>query len=389
MTSTRQSKYDGRTVFLPDVSKLRAGDIVLTRNAEGEDKKGLLQARAVRRFSRGRFDHALICSCPPTCIEALGVGVKTLSLQTTFAHDLENVRVLRCPDEVAAARAAAFAQYQVGRDYSVPKAMASIFPASVVDEIADRGIFCSALVAQAFIDADAEVFRGVSVNKTTPASLDHLEGLEDITATVFQGKLAPNNVERMVPLDGPRPASSSLKQTEINNRYARILSPLAETIVRRFPTSGLERPETFFECLSFICDAIGATARIPDSEREAFVAAVAAFDDEAYALFARGELEGVMRSLIKIDEAEHERNLRQSYLLDPDVDRGAMRNLLATTRTQIASRDRARAELITLTAESSRAIQAYCDLEAAMIEALQRRVQVLKDVLGRIGDTDG
>jgi hypothetical protein len=61
-----QLRYDGLTLYLPDASQLRRGDILLTRCAEGDSKWGLAQAKLIRAASGGEFDHALICTAPPT-----------------------------------------------------------------------------------------------------------------------------------------------------------------------------------------------------------------------------------------------------------------------------------------------------------------------------------
>ena len=61
----RQTRYDGKQVFVPEVDKLLPGDILLTFNAEAEASKDLKQSKAIRAATGGSFSHALICSVPP------------------------------------------------------------------------------------------------------------------------------------------------------------------------------------------------------------------------------------------------------------------------------------------------------------------------------------
>lgn len=93
--------YDGRTVWFPRLERLLPGDILLTRTVYDEVAGGTKDAKLIRAFTFGRFEHAAICTAPPTVAEAGGDddgGVFTLSLTRCFTHDLENVRVLRWPD---------------------------------------------------------------------------------------------------------------------------------------------------------------------------------------------------------------------------------------------------------------------------------------------------
>jgi hypothetical protein len=161
-------------------------------------------AQSIRTASGGTFDHVLICTAPPTFVEAIDVGVGTLSLQRCFTHSLQSVRVLRHPDPNIAARAAQRAQMQVGQAFSKRKAKASVLPDADVDEIKHKGVFCSALVAQAFTDAGAQNFLATKVSKTTPATLEKMAGLIDVTDQVFRKILSPPNIEAMSALDGDR-----------------------------------------------------------------------------------------------------------------------------------------------------------------------------------------
>lgn len=333
--------YDGRMVWLADVSKLQPGDILLTRYAAGGDKRGLGQAALIRTATGGAFDHVLICTETPTFVEALGAGVRTLSLQTCFAHAPDHVRVLRFPDAAKAKAAATYAQLQVGREYSTKKAMMSVFPSASVDELADRGVFCSALVAQAFVDAGAQEFLAVSVSKTTPATLQNMAALQDITADVFRKALAPTNIEFFVPLDAARPRSLSEDQTDITGAYARALRADAGRFVSDFPEAGLEAPVTFYDCINLVTDAHDALDRIDGTRLEAYRSALAQVDQAIADRIETRELHALFERLAKQDAETMQRNLVESFKPHPDIDVGAMRNFRAATVRQIEARSRA------------------------------------------------
>lgn len=98
----RNPKYDGRYVYVTDLSKLKPSDVLLTRNSETSSKKAGFQSGAIAKATRGTYSHAMLCPVPPTFIEAVGHGVSNVSAQRCFIHDLKNVRVLRYPDAAIA-----------------------------------------------------------------------------------------------------------------------------------------------------------------------------------------------------------------------------------------------------------------------------------------------
>ena len=380
----RVAKYDGLTVYWPEVSRLRAGDILLTLNAESVDRKGSKYSRVITRATRGRFSHALICSAPPTFVEAIGSGVSTLSLAKCFAHSLDNVRVLRYPDAEVAAKAASFAQLEIGRDYSVTKAVASVFPREVIAEIADAGIFCSALVAQVFIAAGASSFMATAVEKTTPATIDAMSGLDDITYELFLPTLAPRNIEAFSALDGDRVASPAARQTEIHNRYAKALRLEARRITSSYPEAGLTPPITFYETMLFVMKAIDAVETRASTKMSAFGPDVMALDRQAADLMDTGELSKMSQDLRGPEYADLQRNLEESFQAHPDIDVHAMRNLLAVSITQIEKRKEAIETFLNWGLTRSQFVARYVNLESQTIADLERRVAIFRDILVRV-----
>lgn len=374
----KSSKYDGVEVLLPEVGKLRRGDILLTFNAISEDRKGLKMSRAIRSATGGKFSHALICSAPPTFVEAIGTGVGTLSLALCFAHNINNVRLLRYPEEDIARRAAAHAQLEVGRDYSVARAVSSVMSEAVVRRIKDRGIFCSALVSQAFIAAGAEEFKSTPSHQTTPATLEKMTCLIDITAEVFRPGLAPRNIESLSALDGDRVFSPASLQVEISNRYAKAVLDDAESLANLYSNARLEPKPSLNGMLQFIMDGFDAVARGDAPQME-----VERIDNRLAELIRSGELTAVMRDVQTRDEASLRRDLEESFQPVPDIDRVSLENFLEASRSTLALRKRS-IEAIEEWGTRSNAMNAYLPVDRLAIDHIARRIPLLEEILGRL-----
>src|SRR4051812_43394339 len=101
----RNPRYDGLYVHKIDLKKLRPGDVLLTKNVETISPQGKIQASLIAKVTGGNFSHTLLCTRPPTFIEAIERGVSNISAQNCFAHDLKNVRLLRYQNLTVAERA--------------------------------------------------------------------------------------------------------------------------------------------------------------------------------------------------------------------------------------------------------------------------------------------
>lgn len=370
-------------VHLPDVGSIRPGDILLTFNAESDDLRGAKASQAIRSVTRGLFSHAMICSSPPTFVEAIGPGVSTLSLANCFAHDIANVRILRYPDAKVAAGAAALAQLEIGRNYSYARAVRSVFPIPMLDRVDDHGVFCSALVAQVYTAAGSKVFARTPADRTTPATIDRLPELEDITATIFRSALAPNNIATLSALDGNRVATLSARQTELSRKCAAALFPAAERIARYNPAASLQPTPTFYGLLNFVIDAIGATLAIPEADQVHYVDAVSALDAALAEFIALGELAALTKEIAEADGNTLAATLRESDKAVPDIDETAMRNLLTAGRVEVAKRLEAIAHW-EARGSSSRAMTAYLEIDRTTARFIGERNELLELILARL-----
>lgn len=163
--------------------RLRGGDVLLCTDRDS------YQSATIRRMTGGKFSHAAICTIPPLVIEANDPGVSEISLFRYSVRDRRNVRILRLwPNvpgaEATATAAAAEALIHRTRPYSTRGAITSILPLGTLDP-AD-GVFCSYLVAEAYMKAGLNVSPGGKTpDKTTPADIEKSLFFEDITADLI------------------------------------------------------------------------------------------------------------------------------------------------------------------------------------------------------------
>ncbi len=380
----RQTKYDGRMVYLPNVHDIRSGDILLTRNVESKDLQGLIQSGAIRVATLGRFSHALVCSRSPTFVEAIGTGVSTLSLARCFAHDIANVRVLRYPDYEIARKAGRLALSEIGRDYSFIQAIQSPFPIPILPKIKNHGTFCSALVAQLYMNAGSLIFKKTPVDRTTPETIDSLEELQDITNTVFQEKLALENIEEMSALDGDRVFTLSAAQTEFSNNCAKELSPIAKRIANEFPECDFKDAHTFIGFIQFILNAIAKEGNVPAERRSEYSAKISQFDKELEAFMIEGKYAQILDEIISADDSSMMNLLRQSFESRPNIDLELIRNHVEA-RSEHLSERRHSMDSLAVAQGRSAALREYLFSEKKAIEAIQLQNVLFEEILRKLG----
>ena len=361
--------FNGLQVWLPQVGALRPGDILLTRHVYGSDRKGDRIATAIRTFTGGDFDHAAICTSPPTFAEAGMAGVSTLSLHRCFAFDLANVRILRWPDAAVAKRAASLAQVEVGRVYSKGRAIASVFPNILADTITDRGVFCSSLVALVFRAAGADPFTSVRPDRLTPVGLLKIPGLVDVTAQIFREGLAPGNAELLNALDGDRVWSPSDEQTAVAQAYAQALLPITDQIVAEFPEARLTRPETFFGVIQFLIDALEAVPDVGETRREAFEVAVHSLDEATVAQMDDGRLAAVLDEYRTLEADSLREMMVRSREAAPDIDLDALQQIITGREASLIDRHAA-----------LRSFEPWCDRLGAVARWHASDASVVRDL---------
>lgn len=372
-----------KTVWLPRTGLLEPGDILLTRGVYGTSKKGATLSKAIVGITGGAFDHAAICTSPPTCAEAGLGGVSTLSIARTFAHDIANVRLLRVADQAAAARAAGLAQHQVGRPYSKLRAVSSVMKGVKVAP-QDRGVFCSSLVAMVFRDAGAPEFEGIIPDKTTPADLAALPGLIDLTTRFLFCVVAPANITAMSALDGDRTYSPATKQTDVLLEYAVNLLPLSDRLAADFPELNLPPPASFFELLNFMMLAWDRRDKVSPLRREELDVAISRLDQEITGQLAGGGLLDIQSEMVAIDTKSMMELTRRSYDANPNIDLDGLKQLLVARIKSLDSRLEDQATFASYLPHL-RSIAAWEAIDAKTICSMQLSMRVQSEVLERMG----
>lgn len=292
--------------------------------------------------------------------------------------------VLRYHDAGIARRAATYAQLEIGREYSIRKAVRSLSDdQTMVDRIADNGTFCSAFVAQAFLKAGAVEFSANPVERTTPATLDTLVGFSDVTHDLFRPARAPKNAEGMSALDGDRAATPSSPQTLLYRRYAEAVLPLADRLAEEFPEAGLDFLATYFGMLILILDSERALPGLPEQLRAPFLAAVRNLDDALAAQQADRALETLFQRMMERDQQQLERDLAESFQPKPDIDIRALQSLYAVGERSILERKQAVDSM--RSQHPWRSIAYHCDVQEKSNAFMIRRQAVLAEVLDRMG----
>lgn len=382
-TYPHNSAYDGVDVYLPDISKFLPGDLLLTHNANDESGKLRGQSQAVLRVTGGTFDHVMICATSPTFVEAIPPRVGNFSIARTFAHSLDNVRVLRYPDAAIADRASHAAQQHIGRNYSIIRAGATVFPLSVAKRITDKGIFCSALAAHLFVEAGAREFDATPILKTTPATIEKMACMRDVTALVFEKALAPANIEQLSALDGTRRPSPAGMQASVMADFYEKLFPLSEPVIDDPAFPWKEVPLTFFDILKLIIRAHSFSGALPSADQASFVARMVALDTAAAALIDSGELQEVFQSTTSFEDASLQRTLAESFNPSPDIDIQQLNQQLLITAQQIVDRNAGLAPFRQI-AGHSKASARWVALSETPIAALVNRESVLTEVINRL-----
>jgi hypothetical protein len=379
----RNPKYDGRYVFTPILEALRPGDVFLTRNVESALLSHKAQSRLISMATLGRFSHALMCTVPPTLIEAIRPSVSNISAMRCFVHDLKNVRVLRYPNEQIARAAASVALKSFAKAYDFPAALRLVLPDVAVSKRTNDQLFCSALVVAAFRAVAAPEFVSTNPIRISPSKLGRSSAFADVTTDVFARVLSPSNVEEMSAFDGDRqPSPFDGQAALLNSYYVKLSIPITE-LINRHPALAEHRPTSFFDCIDLIRDLMSAVRRLPAGVEENWVREQAgAIDQLAFDLLSEGKWQAMHDAARVNDDATLEYELQESFQRDPDLDPNVLLGKLKVTSDQIISR----ASVLddpTSPRGQSLTWDAWVELTEDTLRDLYKRRDVLNELLAR------
>lgn len=128
-------------MYILDISKLMAGDIILTRG------KNII-SKGVRLASVGDYSHAMLYVTEGSYIHSDKNGVHSENINRLLFKDAADVKVLRVVDNADINKACVYARSKIGTAYSVKDAVKTVFPLKV--KLPSEKQFCSRLVAEAY-----------------------------------------------------------------------------------------------------------------------------------------------------------------------------------------------------------------------------------------------
>ena len=171
------SKKSEDIIFALQPGSIEIDDIILTSDF-GTIPFG------IRKFTKSDFSHAALCTKPAMLLEAVRDGVLRRSVIGTFAPRLEWIRILRpkkpLPVNAQGLRVRDYAESLYGRAYTCRGAIASLFP--ILGPAEDGSVFCSQVIAQAFLDYCVSLLLGKIPSQIYPGKLLDSHELMDVTA---------------------------------------------------------------------------------------------------------------------------------------------------------------------------------------------------------------
>lgn len=189
-------------MYLLDIKKLLAGDIILTRSNSEVSK-------LVRRLTKSEYSHAILYVGASSCIESDGNGVQAQNIQRLLYDDIADVKVLRLKgvdDRNKIPDAIVFARQNIATEYSIDEAKKALFEKADQANEPNRQ-FCTRFVAQAF--SSAGVFLVNNPDYCNPNEL-----LQSNLLTEVEKTLREANEKEIEFANSPSPLK---KQEEIHN----------------------------------------------------------------------------------------------------------------------------------------------------------------------------
>lgn len=187
------------TVYIVDAQKLQPGDIFLTTQATSNI------SRTIRAVTDSEYSHVALSFLHSNCIEAVGTGVRIISLDRVHVSDKKNIRILRLqnPDIASVAeKAATIAKSHICRPYWTKGAIVAPIPNTGTPSDQTR-FFCSHLVAQCYQDAGLNLFPGKLPEKVVPGDfIDVKDVLEDVTDSIVKPVLKEHAPSSALDIDG-------------------------------------------------------------------------------------------------------------------------------------------------------------------------------------------
>lgn len=169
-------------MYLLDRSKLKLGDIILTRSNEKNSS-------LICKITNSNFSHAILYVGESSYIHSDLYGVHSSNTQRLLIDELQYVKVMRVDDPVVAEKAIIYARLQVGTSYS--KVSAANAFVKVFTKLDSKRQFCSSLVAKAFESAGVKLV--ANSDACLPQEIADSMFVKEVKGCVYQAE--PNEID--------------------------------------------------------------------------------------------------------------------------------------------------------------------------------------------------
>lgn len=185
-------------MYLLDRSKLKPGDIILTRS---DEKNSSL----ICRITNSDFSHAILYVGESSYIHSDPYGVHSSNIQRLLINSIKYAKVVRIDNPVAIEKAIIYARLQIGTSYS--KVSAANAFVKIFTKLDAKRQFCSRLVAKAFESAGVRLV--ANSDACLPQEIADSQYVYEVKDCVYQAE--PDEIAFANSYDPIK------KQTEITN----------------------------------------------------------------------------------------------------------------------------------------------------------------------------
>lgn len=164
-------------MYLFDRTKLKSGDIILTRSNEKNSS-------LICKVTKSDFSHAILYVGESSYIHSDPYGVHSSNIQRLLIDELRYAKVMRVNDPVDIEKAITYARLQVGTSYS--KVSAANAFAKVFTKHDAKRQFCSRLVAKAYETAGINLV--ANSDACLPQEIADSECVGEVKGCLYQAK---------------------------------------------------------------------------------------------------------------------------------------------------------------------------------------------------------
>lgn len=164
-------------MYILNINKLEAGDIILTRSSSRESE-------LIRQLTQCDYSHGILYVGVSSCIESDGLGVQSNNIQRMLFEKESDIIVLRLKEKKLKkliAGVIVFARQKVGTEYSTTEARIAKLEKSIAAKEPNRQ-FCTRFVAQAYSNAGIQIV--VNPDYCTPNDIQNSELLQPIESVL-------------------------------------------------------------------------------------------------------------------------------------------------------------------------------------------------------------